>query len=69
MDDIRQRDLSDKRVQDMTLAERREMKRRLAEFVRLMRKDGRPSAPGAHPRGEKAPRKWSPQAKAGAGRP
>lgn len=57
-DDLTQRDLSGKRVQDMTPAERLEMKRRFEEFVQTMRKTG--------PKAKKAPAKkaqrWDPRA-------
>ncbi len=56
-EDLTQRDLSGKRVQDMTPAERLEMKRRFEEFVQTMRKTG--------PAADKAPAKpvqrWDPR--------
>jgi hypothetical protein len=56
-DDLSQRDLSGKRVQDMNPAERREMKRRFEEFVGLMKRDG-----GKQPAPKAAPQRWDPRA-------
>jgi len=56
-DDLSQRDLSDKRVQDMTPAERQEMKRRFEEFVGLMKRGGtQPATPKSQPK------RWDPRA-------
>jgi hypothetical protein len=56
-DDLRQRDLSGKRVQDMSKAERQEMKRRFEEFVAAMRGgDAAPAPPKAKPQA------WDPRA-------
>lgn len=56
-DDLRQRDLSGKRVQDMSAAERREMKRRFEEFVAMMK-----GSPAPAPRPAKAAKAWDPRA-------
>jgi hypothetical protein len=58
-DDLRQRDLSGKRVQDMSKAERQEMKRRFEEFVTMMK--GRSAAEPAEAPAEK-PKAWDPRA-------
>ena len=59
MDDIRHRDLSDIPESEMTLEERKELKRRFEEFVGLMR---RPSVAGSigTPPSQKATRRWDP---------
>lgn len=60
-EDIRQRDLSGKRVDEMTAAERREMKRRFEEFFQQMRA----LEPSPTPAPRKRVRKWNPQIDAG----
>jgi hypothetical protein len=55
-EDIRQRDLSDKRVDEMTPEERREMKRRFQEFFSQVRSDNPPAQPTAR----KRVRRWDP---------
>lgn len=63
MDDIRQRDLSQKRVQDMTADERQELRRRFYEFVDLMQQS-RPSRKGKPEKPPAPARKWDPAAAA-----
>jgi hypothetical protein len=57
-DDLSQRDLSGKRVQDMTPAERQEMKRRFEEFVGAMKRSGTP----ASERPKIQAKRWDPRA-------
>lgn len=59
MDDIRHRDLSEIPESEMTLEERRELKRRFEEFVGLMR---RPAVAGSigKPASQKATKRWDP---------
>ncbi len=57
-EDLSQRDLSDKRVQDMTRAERLEMKRRFQEFVAMVRGSGQPPATAA----PQQLQRWDPRA-------
>ena len=59
MDDIRHRDLSQIPEDEMTLEERRELKRRFDEFVGLMRRPAVASKLGAKP-SEKKHRRWDP---------
>lgn len=56
-DDIRQRDLSGKRVEQMTRAERQELKRRLEEFMVVVGKE-----PAAGPARKPKVRRWDPAA-------
>lgn len=59
MDDIHHRDLSEIPESEMTLEERRELKRRFEEFVGLMR---RPAVAGSigKPASKKATKHWDP---------
>ena len=59
MDDIRHRDLSQIPEDEMTLEERRELKRRFDEFVGLMRRPAVASKLGAKP-SEKKLQRWDP---------
>ncbi len=60
MDDIRQKDLSNKAVQDMSPEERQEMKRRFEEFAAAMEGRGIDSRP-EQPAPEKKVVKWDPR--------
>lgn len=61
-DDIRQRDLSGKTVAQMSEDERKELKRRMKEFVGAMRQSSRKTAPGRTGEREqtKRQRRWNP---------
>ncbi|NIA68570.1 hypothetical protein HBA54_08200 [Pelagibius litoralis] len=59
MDDIRHRDLSQIPEDEMSLEERRELKRRFEEFVGLMRRSSSPDKPGVKPP-EKKVQRWDP---------
>ena len=67
MDDIRERDLSKKRDQDLTGEERQELARRFKEFRQLVRERGARNV-GLAPKtrsqgsGKKRIRKWDPAA-------
>ncbi len=71
MDDIRERDLSKKRDQDLTSEERRELARRFKEFKQIVRARGArnvglaPNTKG-QASGKKRIRKWDPAAIAAA---
>ena len=60
MDDIRQKDLSNKAVQDMSPEERQEMKRRFEEFAAAM-KGSTTDARTEKPAPEKKVVKWDPR--------
>ena len=58
MDDLSQRDFSQRQIEDLTQAERQELRRRFEEFVAAMR--GGPK-PGAEPEPPAKPvTKWDP---------
>lgn len=65
MDDIRERDLSQKPVNDLTMDERRELARRFKEFKQLVRERGARNL-GLAPKtkaggtGKKQVKKWDP---------
>ncbi|WP_193367748.1 hypothetical protein [Pelagibius marinus] len=59
MDDIRHRDLSEIPESEMTLEERRELKRRFEEFVGLMRRPSVANSIGK-PASKKATKRWDP---------
>jgi len=59
MDDIQNRDLSEIPEADMTMEERRELKRRFDEFVGLMRRPSVASRLGKAP-SQKATQRWDP---------
>lgn len=61
-DDIRQRDLSGKTVAQMSEEERKELKRRMKEFVGAMRQSSRKTTPGQNNEREqtKRQRRWNP---------
>ena len=60
MDDLRQRDLSKKPESELTLEERRELKRRFEEFIGMVRKKGGlETAPEEAPK-PKEVRRWRP---------
>lgn len=59
MDDIRHRDLSQIPEDEMSLEERRELKRRFDEFVGLMRRPSVAGSLGAKPSDKKVQR-WDP---------
>ena len=59
MDDIRHRDLSDIPESEMTLEEKRELKRRFEEFVGLVRRPGLAGSLGSAP-SQKNTQRWNP---------
>lgn len=59
MDDIRHRDLSEIPESEMTVEERRELKRRFEEFVGLMRRPGVAGSIGK-PASQKQTKRWNP---------
>ncbi|WP_299622604.1 hypothetical protein [Pelagibius sp.] len=59
MDDIRHRDLSQIPEEEMSLEERRELKRRFEEFVGLMRRPSVAEKLGTSP-SKKQHRRWDP---------
>ena len=59
-DDLSQRDLSNLRVEQMSPAERAEMRKRYEAFVRSFEQPAPPSGDGGAPPKPKAPRRWSP---------
>jgi len=59
MDDIRHRDLSEIPESEMTLEERRELKRRFEEFVGLMRRPSVANSIGK-PASKKDTKRWDP---------
>lgn len=62
-DDIRQRDLSGKTVSQMSEEERKELKRRMKEFVGAMRQTARQHPPGKNGSAEQTrrQRRWNPE--------
>ena len=61
MDDLRQRDLSAKPESELTLEERRELKRRFEEFIGMVRKKGGlETGPKEEPK-PKEVRRWQPR--------
>jgi hypothetical protein len=58
MEDITQRDLSSRPVQDLTEAERQELHRRFDEFLGAMRKAS--GKPELEPEPKKTVKKWNP---------
>lgn len=59
MDDIRHRDLSEIPESEMTVEERRELKRRFEEFVGLVRRPSVAGSLGKAP-GQKSTQRWDP---------
>jgi hypothetical protein len=59
MEDIRHRDLSEIPESEMTMEERRELKRRFEEFVGLMRRPSVANSIGK-PASQKSTRRWDP---------
>ena len=60
-EDLRQSDLSQLHLQDMTPKQRAELRRRYDDFVRHFGRDG--AAPSRYPEPKKRVRKWTPGAK------
>ena len=56
VDELCQRDFSDRRVQDLSPEERRELRRRFTEFMEALRVD----IPAAEPEPQKPVTKWDP---------
>lgn len=63
MDDLRQKDLSNIPVQEMTKEERQELRRRFKEFVGMIRKSKEPIV--GEPEKPKKVQKWDPRMMAG----